>query len=504
MAVDASNTAPAHTAKPPKAPVSPQHILLLSLFAVAVALLLCILLSFNVLPGYPDSAEKNVPIYNPAGPNPPALTLSLNPPLNALQASGETQLLAIQFANRGNRSLNVTGLDLSPESCFNIAPADRSPNVPSSSNPVPLASGRSAFFWYRLTAQSTEACLGQFPLVLRYSWKDSTAAKSAPNQQQSISTGPIRVSTLGRIRAERFFSLLAKIVPIILLPVVLAAGGYIFQLLQDQKARHQKDQDDLRDAAEKKREAHRAHRLKLQEQKLEVWKTILPGIINAIREHYIPIVSLLTNMKDETASTNTKPDCETILACALIVRRKVMFLTEKNGGLYFESLAGEALCSQLINIFRDKCRELAKDRYSFQKAAEFYPPDITIERMRSELQAAIQSNPADSLSLMFETFKKGCSDPQAREQLDHLVELILAVLEFESNAPLYLNWYNAPQTFKPSLRAVVEDLDLPAEGANTKENVRKTFDEYRADLERRYPQSNPLVASVPLQSAQMP
>ena len=91
-----------------------------------------------------------------------------------------------------------------------------------------------------------------------------------------------------------------------------------------------------------------------------------------------------------------------------------------------------------------------------------------------------------------------------RDRLDHLVELILAVLEFESNAPLYLNWYNAPQTFKPSLRAVVEDLDLPAEGANTKENVRKTFDEYRADLERRYPQSNPLVASVPLQSAQMP
>jgi hypothetical protein len=479
-----------------KGPLSALHVLLLSLVAVAAALLLCILLSINVLPGYPDSAEKNVPIYSQAGPNWPPLILYVNPPLNSIQASGENQFLAVQFTNRGTTSLNVTGLDLSPGSCFDIVPADRSPTIPSSSSPVPIEKGGSAFFWYRLSASKKGGCLGQFPLVLRYSWKDSAAAPKDPDQRQSISTGPIQISTYWRIHAQRFFSLLARIIPLILLPVVLAAGGYVFQLLQDQKARDQKKQDNLREKAEKKREARQAERQKLQEQQLEVWKTILPGIIGAIREHYIPIVSLLTNLKDETASTNSQPDTETILACALIARRKVMYLTEKNGGLYFESLAGETLCSQLINIFRDKCYEIAKDRHAFQKAAEFYPPDITIEKMRTELRSAILSNPNDTLSLMFETFRKGCLNTKAREQLDYLVELILAVLEFESNAPLYVNWYHAPQTFDPKLKELVEKLDLPAHGANTKDKVKKTFAEYLVDLEKRYPQSNAQAARV--------
>jgi hypothetical protein len=173
-----------------------------------------------------------------------------------------------------------------------------------------------------------------------------------------------------------------------------------------------------------------------------------------------------------------------------------MFLTEKNGGLYFESLAGENLCSQLINIFRDKCYEIAKDRHAFQKAAEFYLPDITIEKMRTEIRSAVQSNPEDSLCLMFKTFQKDCLDSKAREQLDHLVQMILAVLEFESNAPLYVNWYHAPQTFDSGLKNLVEKLDLPTKGANTKENVKKTFEEYLVDLGKRYPQSNTQAAPV--------
>ena len=203
-----------------KGPISALHVLLLSLIAVAVALLLCILLAFNVLPGYPDSAEKNVTVYSQTGPSSPALSFYLNPPLNALQASGESQLLAVQFTNRGSTSLNVTGLDASPESCFYVESSDRSPRVPTPDRPVPLAAGRSAFFLYHLYARHTQACIGQFPLILRYSWKDTTAAASESEQQQSISTGPIRVSTRGRILAERFFSLLARIIPLILLPLV--------------------------------------------------------------------------------------------------------------------------------------------------------------------------------------------------------------------------------------------------------------------------------------------
>jgi hypothetical protein len=92
---------------------------------------------------------------------------------------------------------------------------------------------------------------------------------------------------------------------------------------------------------------------------------------------------------------------------------------------------------------------------------------------------------------MFETFKEGCKNAQERKQLDLVVQLILAVLEFESNAPLYLYWYNAPQTFDQSLMDVVKALGLPPEGANTEEKVLKDFEDYLDDLAKRYPESNP-------------
>ena len=113
-----------------KGPISALHVLLLSLIAVAVALLLCILLAFNVLPGYPDSAEKNVTVYSQTGPSSPALSFYLNPPLNALQAERRIPTPGCTSHQPRQHVLNVTGLDASPESCFYVESSDRSPRVP--------------------------------------------------------------------------------------------------------------------------------------------------------------------------------------------------------------------------------------------------------------------------------------------------------------------------------------------------------------------------------------
>jgi outer membrane protein OmpA-like peptidoglycan-associated protein len=305
--------------------------------------------------------------------------------------------------------------------------------------------------------------------------------------QQSVSSSPLLVTTRSRLNWERFYRLIAIVLLPALVPLSIWFAGYIVQRTQEKRA-------ELQSASERK---------------LEVWKTILPGIISAIRRHYIPILSLLGNMQEETDAKKSNPDGLRILACALLFRRKIMFLTEKNGGLYFESLKGEKLCAQLINISREKCYELSKNRDAFQRAAEFYAPSTTIERMRDQVEMTLNSNPADEISEMFNEFNKGCLEAKARKELDALIRLILAVLEFESNAPLYLNWYGAPQTFNPKLEDLIKDLGLPekstnTEEENTEEKVRKNFEDYLDDLEKRYPESNPRTARSAQQPVQAP
>ncbi len=131
---------------------------------------------------------------------------------------------------------------------------------------------------------------------------------------------------------------------------MLAAGGYIFQLLQDQKARHQKELDDAHDTEVKKREARRARYQKLQEQKLEVWKTMIPGMVQAIRDHYVPIIRVLSLIQDDAKLPVGQADVHDILASALLFRTKITHMVDKNGGFYFRNHAGEDLCADLSQL----------------------------------------------------------------------------------------------------------------------------------------------------------
>lgn len=456
-----------------KGPISALHVLLLSLIAVAVALLLCILLAFNVLPGYPDSAEKNVTVYSQTGPSSPALSFYLNPPLNALQASGESQLLAVQFTNRGSTSLNVTGLDASPESCFYVESSDRSPRVPTPDRPVPLAAGRSAFFLYHLYARHTQACIGQFPLILRYSWKDTTAAASESEQQQSISTGPIRVSTRGRILAERFFSLLARIIPLILLPLVLAAGGYIFQLLQEQKARQQKRQDDKHDAEQK-----------LQEQKLEVWKAIIPSMVQAIRDHYVPLMRVLTLIQADAQLPVAQADLNDVLASALLFRTKITHMVDQNGGFYFRNHAGEKLCADLTNVLLDRFYTLCGDKQTFLRTAEKLQPGNSLTQARQSLR--IDSPLPGPFAQLCARFKTDLAQGDALDQLCNHVTFLCKILDHEINDPFYPFWYDTPPALikKDELTALIPKLGW---NAADEETLRTDIGQYMESLERTGP-----------------
>ncbi|HWB31776.1 MAG TPA: hypothetical protein VG714_01255 [Acidobacteriaceae bacterium] len=241
-------------------------------------------LGFGWLPGYPNPEEKSVPIYQPTAES-AGLSLYLHPPLNSIQAAGESQLLAFQFVNHSGADLTLRSLDISPSECFRIAPH---PEKSGGVSGVILKPGQSSLFWYRLSAHADRHsnCLAQFPLVFHYRWQTGPVA-SPQVEEESISTGPVEVTTRLRIIARRLVVLTSRIVPIILIPLLVAAGGWFFQEFQERRAAEQKK----------------------QEQKLQVWKTVLPGIIDAIRNHYIPMLSIISVMRAETSKK--LPQCPT-------------------------------------------------------------------------------------------------------------------------------------------------------------------------------------------------
>jgi len=392
----------------------PRPLVVIGLAALLVLGVLTYLLSFGKIPGYPESAQKSVSIYEQAVQNPSGLTLYLHPPLNSIQAAGGSQLLAFQFINRGPATL-VNDLQLSSAGCLHFALEPTVAGVQQKSLPVLLAPGQSALYWYRLSVSgSSDSCLGQFPLVFRYTWQfPQKKAGAAPTvEQQSISTGPILVTTPEQIGWQRFFSLTGKIVPLVLLPVLLALGTLLYQHLQEQRAGQQKE----------------------QEQKLEVWKTVLPGIIQAIRNHYIPILSVISIMKDET-------DPDNVLVCALLLRSKVTNLVKTSGGFYFKNRRGEELCAGLSNTFMDRCYRLSKNEDEFRNAAILIPPRYLFAEAKEKM-LHISSTSGSTLPNIRTDFAAEIAKTGELAHMKAHLEMIYEILNYEANGPFYPQWYD--------------------------------------------------------------
>ncbi len=421
--------------------------LLLVLIACAVSLRLAYRMSFDTAPGYPESAEKSVSIYQQTSANPSGITVYLHPPLNSIQAPGESQQVAFQFVNHGAPA-KVTDLQLSPIGCMQLTLEPAAGGIPQKL-PLNLAKGQSVVYWYRLSvADSKDSCLGQFPLVFHANWQLQSPAKT-PLEQQSVSTGPILVTTHERLGWERFYNLIGKIVPLILLPVLLALATMLFQHLQEQRGEQQK----------------------VQEQKLEVWKTILPGIIEAIRNHYIPMLSIISIMKDEASQTT--PDTDDLLACALLLRNKVTHLVRTSGGFYFKNRRGEKICASLSNELMSRFYVLSGNPTAFRNEALLIPP----KSLFAEAQKRMLRNSSVTGSALPQIRKDFATAIAKAGELEHLrahLEMVYEILNYEANEPFYPQWYDEREPLNTG-KLEVADLGLDAVTEKEMEGKMKSY-----------------------------
>jgi hypothetical protein len=474
MSASPANPGPAQPVKPPSHRlrdfwVSPLTILVVSVvFALAVAFV-CLALAFNWMQGYPESAQKNVAIYYQTSPGANGLAAYLHPPLNSTQAGGENQLLALQFTNRESQAVNIRSVQLFSADCFTLqAQSITAAGVsaaPASAVPLlKLDPAQSALLWYRLvpTQDSTE-CPGQSPLVFLYEWRHAPtpAEQNPPTELQSISTGPIRLTTAAGLHWERFFSLLDKIIAVILLPVLLAIGNYLLNELQQRRARADKKKDDEREGQQKQ-----------QEQKLEVWKAMIPSTVKAIRNHYVPIYRVLSILENED-------DPKYILACAFLFRAKITHLGDDNGGYYFRNHRGEDLCADLTNFLITRFYDLAVNKQLFLTKAELVKPGDSYNQVRQAL--GLDNPPPGPFGNLVVAFCAEVVKTDALAALRAHATFLEKILDHEINAPFVPYWYEtAPAELDvPKLGEYLKAMKLAAANQAT---IQKDLDQYLASL----------------------
>lgn len=418
----------------------------LAVFLASAILVILVSLAFGWLPGVPDSTQRSLPIYYQPGADKAELSVYVHPPMSTIQVGGDGQRLAFEFSNKSKDTLTIGTPTISPPTCFRLDPVQ--PSV------VQVEPNRSVAAFFDLKALN---CIGQYPLIFQYTWKAKNAPSTTPESAQSISTGPIRITSKLRIRLERLVGLFGKIFSLFVIPLFLAGISLIFQRAQDKKAELQKK----------------------QEQTLEVWKTILPGIIQAIRDHYIPILRTIAIMKDETSKTASTANGDDILTSALLLRRKITHLTDTSGGFYFRNNRGEELCASLTNLFMARCYVLSGDKESFHRAAETLAHDCTLTRAKTTLR--IDSPLPGAFRAMSINFKNGVLDDTTLQKLDHHLEMIATVLDYEANGPFYPWWYDEARPTLDETKLSVSGLGL---NSDEESSLQKELDRYLWSLNK--------------------
>jgi len=183
----------------------------------------------------------------------------------------------------------------------------------------------------------------------------------------------------------RFFASVAKSLDLLkdlALPLVLVVFG---SYLQNQaKKREDEKADRDRDLANTKADRDRQLALEKAEQdkKLadkraeldrehaqvqETWRLMLPKVSVYAEQHYMPIESSIATFRDALEINDPVEGHLQALFNLLLFLRRMQFLADETGGLFFRDLEGEELAGELWRLFRERAWE-ALERKDYARA----------------------------------------------------------------------------------------------------------------------------------------
>lgn len=400
-------------------------------FGISVVVVL-LLLAFRVFPGVPEEPLGNLKVYSPSVDR-TALTVFVEPPTGVLLQKGPGQAVAMQFTNTTANDLRVESVSIVPQtdSCFRLT----------GQAPGQLAAGASATAVFDLRAPPTgdPDCLGRRAAAIQYSYTVMTADGGHHLERRVLSLSPILITTRWRAGFESFFHIAASL----LVPFLLAIATYFIQQIPAETARHQREE-----------EAAQAAKQLLDEQRFRGWQIIFPMLNGYVRDFYTPIsrqMDLLLEELQRDTRTGNAFDGEEVMAALLILRTLFDQLGEKVGGYYFRDKNAEDVAAIATNHFWDICDDLAGGKSQLAKFASHVRPTDTVLQARQKLTSLVERDAAEAA--LQQSFQASLEKEEARHQLLQHLRLMVEVVDFETGALWYPEWYQSAPELHFSLLA---------------------------------------------------
>ncbi len=418
--------------------------------ALPILLLFCLFLlvlsyANNWLKGFSDAPQKNVTLQQTAATTGDELSLTLQPPMATEQIQGRGQSLALEFFNRSKQSIDLRPLEIEPHACFHLDDV-----LPAGASLQPHETKVAYVSLSFPESKPAEACLGQHPLSLAYSWTVYEKGGRPRSVKRLVLTSPVTISTEYLHRKERF----VRIGKLVLMPVLLAGVTVLFQRQQSQRDREQSRQALTN----------------------EVWKVIYPTFFGMVKAHYMPISRSMVTARENMGAPR---DSKVALLSLLLLRRRIMYLLDQDGGYYFQSKRAEDLASILNNHLVVYWETLTLGR--FDRLARIFGPADTQSEAEQKMRLHCQTQ-IDELATKVEK-----DHAEAFEVTGKLLDAFSAVLDFESDRPLHPKWYTEPPYVETDpknfdIKEVATTLKL---AEKDKQRLVAAFKAYRKTIPRR-------------------
>jgi hypothetical protein len=256
-----------------------------------------------------------------------------------------------------------------------------------------------------------------------------------------ILTGPLTVIGETRHTWANVFTLLNGLLHLFLAPLVLlGAGWWLNEAVQDRDKRQKKEQDDRDERLKREQEA--------RDRRGEVLNTLISNYRDLVVGDYLPISRrmqtvesqlppALRSLSDKSLTAGhlmtplQREEIRGTLCAILLFRARLLHFLTRKGGIYFRSKQAESLFSKLISGFLAKVRLVLGDD-DFRRAVDLL-------------------NPEDTLAGAIEKYKTGIVLPQlTAKQTQHIVGALNLDQDAQGVAQLAALWTqkNEEQTKK--------------------------------------------------------
>ncbi len=319
--------------------------------------------------------------------------------------------------------------------------------------PDTLAAGESATVWAKLKPAAES---GRYTVLAVFAWQ-----QGKEDFRSAVSAGPVEVTAWWREAIQFVGKPLRELVQGLALPAVLILLGWYFQ-------RRDKEREEARKVHDNE-----------QDERRQIWNSLLPGLLENAQKYYMPVNRSVKNLLQASAKARTSKkatDAREYTYSLLICCRRFRAVREHLGGFHFKDRDGErvtVLAWTILNHHVDS-RFALRDK---DEMLDLLDPMESFARFEERFRHWGSKELVTKLETQAVAWLTGDAQGSFAE-VEPVLEILRCVLDYEINRPFFY-WYDTKEKLNAT-RCGDGLKKLPAEPAATVADIKTALTAYLA------------------------